>query len=166
MILMKTFDKAMDLFLFQSPYVHANNSTDIASGSISALARLSLLAQRRYHVRALKDLMSPSVIIKIVEDVHAVSEDYVEVLEPALKKVNRFSGSVEDSDLVSGSFSTSSIPFEPSEIGVSSSNPSFEGSGCNTAFPDTFDSCKYDEKKKMTKKRFFVLNEISPHFCP
>jgi hypothetical protein len=44
MMLMKTFDKAVDLFLFQSPYVHANNSTDIAygllrSGSISALAR-------------------------------------------------------------------------------------------------------------------------------
>ena len=81
----------------------------------------------------MKDLKSPSVIIKIVEDVHAVSEDYVEVLEPVLKKVKRFSGSVEDSDLVSGSFSISSIPFGPSEKGFSFSNSSFEGSGCNTA---------------------------------
>jgi hypothetical protein len=115
------------------------------------LLLVSLVAQRRYYVRALKDLKSPSVIIKIVEDVHAVSEDYVEVLEPALKKVKRFSGSVEYSELVSGSFSISSIPFEPSEIGVSSSNSSFEGSG--TAFPDTFDSCKYDAKRTITKKK-------------
>jgi hypothetical protein len=97
-----------------------------------------------YHVRALKDLKSPSVIIKIVEDVHAVSEDYVEVLQSAFKKVKRFSGSVEDSDLVSGSFSISSIPFQPSEIGVSSTNSSFEGSGRNTTLSDTFDSSDED----------------------
>jgi hypothetical protein len=138
----------------------------LRSGSISSLARLSLVAQRRYHVRALKDLKSPSVIIKIVEDVHAVSEDYVEVLEPVLKKVKRFSGSVEDSDLVSSSFSISSIPFEPSEIDVSFSNSSFQGSGCNAAFPDTFDSSDEDyvevlESASRKVKRFSSFLDLT-----